>query len=89
MKWSSTILAELLDSAGTPEWTAWKAQRKEAGLSVLDNVNKKVIKTPWEPRATKSAKGKQVDAEPEGISAQVEADIEKARTGTGARAILP
>jgi hypothetical protein len=89
MKWSSTILAELLDAAGTPEWTAWKAQRKEAGLPVLDGINRKVVKTPWQPRAAPLAKGKSKAEEPEGISAEVEADIEKARSGTGARAILP
>ena len=35
-KWSSTILADLMDAAGTPAWDKWKASRKAAKLPIVD-----------------------------------------------------
>ena len=35
-KWSSTIIQELMDTAGGNSWTRWKTERAEAGLPVVD-----------------------------------------------------
>ena len=40
-KWSSTILTDLMDAAGTPAWNKWKADRKTAGLPVVDSLPKR------------------------------------------------
>jgi len=36
-KWSSTILADVMDAAGTPAWDKWKADRKAAELPIVDS----------------------------------------------------
>jgi hypothetical protein len=81
--------------AGTRVWSDWKNKQKAAGLPVLENYGKRVIVKPFDPtkpRKAKASEGKlkrgQVAPEAE-VSAEVEADIEKARSGSGARAILP
>ena len=50
-KWSTTIFADVMDAAGTPAWAKWKADRKAAGLPVVDGPQK-----PHEPSSPSTTK---------------------------------
>lgn len=36
-KWSTTILTDVMDAAGTPAWDKWKADRTAAKLPIVDS----------------------------------------------------
>jgi hypothetical protein len=104
LKWSTTILGELLDRAGTASWSAWKTKQRQAGLPILENYGRAVEKhDPLKPKKKQSTKGQAqvkpkpksttgeapVEVEDLNVSAETKADLDKARSGTGAAAILP
>jgi hypothetical protein len=95
-KWSSAILAELLDNAGGSPWDRWKADRLSQGLPVLDGADRQPVQRIWMPKEQYRAsiqrlskKSRSNDVPDVVLSREVEADLEKARSGLGARAILP
>jgi hypothetical protein len=95
-KWSSRIMAELLDNAGGSAWERWKADRVSQGLPILDGADREPVKRTWLPKeeyrasvARLARRKRPVDDESTHVTKEVVADIEKARTGSGAAAILP
>lgn len=96
-KWSSTILAELLDTAGSGAWQRWKAERTAQGLPILEDYGR--VPNPPDLLASlrttlpKPRKGSQKAdsgaSTQELVTKDIEKDIERARSGSGAAAILP
>lgn len=98
-KWSSTILGELLDTAGGGAWQRWKAERAAQGLPPLDDFGRipKPSTTTASRRSSSSlpkprkagGRGNGGKTLQETVTQDIEEDIERARSGSGAAAILP
>lgn len=103
-KWSSTILGELLDSAGGTAWQRWKTERTAKGLPIIEDYGRipepqvapgltaslRTGSTSMLPKPRRS--GGQLQGEvsdQETVTEAIEKDIERARSGSGAAAILP
>ncbi|KAI0063064.1 hypothetical protein BV25DRAFT_1802657 [Artomyces pyxidatus] len=53
-KWSTNIFTELMETAGGPSWARWKAERKAAGLPLVDGSPAPTVFHPAAPDTTKT-----------------------------------
>jgi small subunit ribosomal protein S25 len=94
-KWSTTIVKELMDVAGSPSWQKWKEESSTSGLPVVPGEEREGHKTAKKPqrisrwKKPSSTKLESPMVQNVGAKPEVSQTSNASRPKVGAAAVLP